>query len=296
MIRPTVMRSTILTLSTMAAGGLLLATVALAAEPQPVWEAKGLDAPESALPDPGAGVIYVSNIDGQPLDADGNGYIAKLSSDGKILDQHWVTGLNAPKGLALHEGRLYAADIDKLVVVETASGKVVATYDAPGAVFLNDVTAAADGRIFVSDMAKNTIWLLDGDRFEIWLDSPALENPNGLIAEPDRLLVAAWGKMKEDMSTDVPGHLKAVDYKTKAITDLGDQPVGNLDGLESDGKGGYLATDWVKGALLRLDASGKAQMLMDLNQGSADLHYDPSTQLAIIPMMVDNAVVAYKVE
>ena len=35
---------------------------------------------------------------------------------------------------------------------------------------------------------------------------------------------------------------------------------------------------------------------MDLNQGSADLHYDPSTQLAIIPMMVDNAVVAYKVE
>ena len=49
------------------------------------------------------------------------------------------------------------------------------------------------------------------------------------------------------MSTDVPGHLKAVDYKTKAITDLGDQPVGNLDGLESDGKGGYLATDWVEG-------------------------------------------------
>ena len=207
-----------------------------------------------------------------------------------------MTGLNAPKGLALHEGRLYAADIDKLVVVDTASGKVVATYDAPGAVFLNDVTAAADGRIFVSDMAKNTIWLLEGDRFGVWLDSPALENPNGLIAEPDRLLVAAWGKMKEDMSTDVPGHLKAVDYKTKAITDLGDQPVGNLDGLESDGKGGYLATDWVKGALLRLDASGKAQMLMDLNQGSADLHYDPSAQLAIIPMMVDNAVVAYKVE
>ena len=83
MIRPTVMRSTIVTLSTMAAGGLLLASVALAAEPQPVWEAKGLDAPESALPDPGAGVIYVSNIDGQPLDADGNGYIAKLSSDAR---------------------------------------------------------------------------------------------------------------------------------------------------------------------------------------------------------------------
>jgi hypothetical protein len=114
-------RSTLM-ISTMLAGGLLLATGARAAEPQPVWQAKGLDAPESALADPGAGVIYVSNINGNPMDADGNGYIAKLSMDGKILDQHWVTGLNAPTGLALHEGLLYAADIDKLAVVDTASG------------------------------------------------------------------------------------------------------------------------------------------------------------------------------
>jgi sugar lactone lactonase YvrE len=290
MIRPTLMISTVL------GAGLLLATGAFAAEPQPVWQAKGLDAPESALPDAGAGVIYVSNVNGNPLDVDGNGYIAKLSLQGEILDQHWVTGLNAPKGLALHDGKLYAADIDRLVEIDTASGKVVATYDAPGAVFLNDATVDAGGRVFVSDMVKNQIWMLDGDRFELWLENPALENPNGLLAEPDRLVVAAWGKMKEDMSTDVPGHLKAVDYQTKAITDLGDQPIGNLDGLEPDGQGGYLATDWVKGALLRIDASGKAEMLMDLNQGSADLHYLPGEQLAIIPMMVDNAVVAYKLE
>jgi sugar lactone lactonase YvrE len=290
-------RSTLM-ISTMLAGGLLLASGARAAEPQLVWQANGLDAPESALLDPGAGVIYVSNINGNPMDADGNGYIAKLSADGKILDQQWVTGLNAPTGLALHEGLLYAADIDRLVVVDTASGKVVATYDAPGAKFLNDVTAAADGRVFVSDMVNSQIWVLDGDLFELWLDNPALESPNGLLAEPDRLLVASWGKDMNpaDLSTKVPGHLKAVDYQTKAITDLGDQPIGNLDGLEPDGKGGYLATDWVAGALLRIDASGKAEMLMDLNQGSADLHYVPSEQLAIIPMMVDNAVVAYKVE
>jgi sugar lactone lactonase YvrE len=181
-------------------------------------------------------------------------------------------------------------------VVDTASGKVVATYDAPGAKFLNDVTAADDGRVFVSDMVTDQIWMLKGDLFEMWLQSAALENPNGLLAEPDRLVVAAWGKMKPDFSTDVPGHLKAVDYQTKAITDLGDQPIGNLDGLEPDGKGGYLATDWVKGALYRIDASGKAEMLMDLDQGSADLHYVPGEQLAIIPIMTDNAVAAYKVE
>ena len=285
-----------LTISTVLAGGLLLATGALAAEPKPVWQATGLDAPESAVLDEAAGVIYVSNVNGKPDALDGNGYIAKLSDKGKILDKHWVTGLNGPKGLALHDGKLYAADINKLVVVDTASGKVVATYDAPGAKFLNDVTAADDGRVFVSDMVNDQIWMLKGDLFEMWLQSPALENPNGLLAEPDRLVVAAWGKMKPDFSTDVPGHLKAVDYQTKAITDLGDQPIGNLDGLEPDGKGGYLATDWVKGALYRIDASGKAEMLMDLNHGSADLHYVPTQKLAIIPIMMDNAVVVYEID
>jgi len=288
---------TIFTISIVLAGGLLLATGGRAAEPQQVWQVKGLDAPESALTDPSKGVIYVSNVNGQAAAADGNGYIAKLSADGKMLDKHWVTGLNAPKGLALHGGKLYAADITKLVVVDTGSGKVVATYDAPGSAFLNDVTAADDGRIFVSDMVKDQIWVLNGPVFEVWLQDPALQNPNGLLAEPDRLVVAAWGEMNpQDFSTKVPGHLKAIDYKTKKITDLGDDPIGNLDGLEPDGQGGYLVTDWVKGALYRIDRSGKAQMLMDLDQGSADLHYDPSAKLAIIPIMKDNAVVAYKLQ
>jgi sugar lactone lactonase YvrE len=288
---------TISTISIVLAGGLLLATGGRAAEPQLVWQVKGLDAPESALTDPSRGVIYVSNVNGQAGAADGNGYIAKLSADGKMLDQHWVTGLNAPKGLALHDGKLYAADITKLVVVDTGTGKVVATYDAPGSAFLNDVTAADDGRIFVSDMAKDQIWVLNGPVFELWLQDPALQNPNGLLAAPDHLVVAAWGEMNpQDFSTKVPGHLKTVDYKTKKITDLGTEPIGNLDGLEADGQGGYLVTDWVKGALYRIDSSGKAQMLMDLDQGSADLHYDPNAKLAIIPIMKDNAVVAYRLQ
>jgi sugar lactone lactonase YvrE len=291
MTRPT------MTISTALAGGLLLAGGAFAAEPQPVWQATGLDGPESAVFDEAAGVLYVSNVNGKPNAADGNGYIARLSAEGKVLEKRWVTGLDAPKGMALHEGKLYVSDIDQLVVIDTAKGKIEAIYDAQGATFLNDVTAGDDGRVFVSDMAQNQIWVLDGPLFGLWLQDPALQNPNGLLAEPDRLLVAAWGEMNpKDFSTKVPGHLKAVDYGTKAVTDLGDRPVGNLDGLEADGNGGYLATDWMNGGLYRIDASGKAEMLMDLNQGSADHEYLESESLAIIPMMMDNAVAAYKVE
>jgi sugar lactone lactonase YvrE len=277
-------------------GGLLLATGVFAAELEQVWQAEGLDGPESAVFDPGEGVLYVSNVNGEMTAADGNGYIAKLSLAGDILEKEWASGLNAPKGLALHEGRLYVADIDELVVIDTASGEVSARHRAAGATFLNDVAAHDDGRVFVSDMLQNQIWMLEGDRLEPWLQDAALENPNGLLAEPDRLVVAAWGKAKEDFSTDVPGHLKAVDYQSKEITSIGPgDPVGNLDGVEPDGGGGYLVSDWLSGGLYRFSSEGKAELIMDLNQGSADHEFVESENLAVIPMMLDGKVAAYKV-
>jgi sugar lactone lactonase YvrE len=279
------------------ASGMLLAAGAWAAEPQQVWQATGLDGPESAVLDSGAGVIYVSNVNGEANAADGNGYISKLSLNGEIQDKEWVTGLNAPKGLALHDGKLYVSDIDELAVIDTASGEITARHKAPGATFLNDVTAHEDGRVFVSDMMQNQIWQLEGDQFEMWLQDEALENPNGLLAEPDRLVVAAWGKPNEDFSTDVPGHLKAVDYQSKEVTSIGPgEPIGNLDGVEPDGQGGYLVTDWFSGGLYRIGDDGKAERLMDLNQGSADHEVVADENLVVIPMMMEGTVDAYKVQ
>jgi hypothetical protein len=283
-------------ISSVIGGGLLLAGGAQAAEPEKVWQAEGLDGPESAVLDSSEGVLYVSNVNGEAGAADGNGYISKLSLEGEILDKEWVTGLNAPKGLALHEGKLYVSDIDKLVVIDIATGEIVASHDASGATFLNDVSAHEDGRVFVSDMMENQIWMLEDDQLELWLEDEALGNPNGVLAEGDRLLIATWGKPKEDFSTDVPGHLKAVDYETKEIQSLGGEPVGNLDGLEADGQGGYLVTDWLSGGLYTFDADGKAEMIMDLNQGSADHEYVEGEKLVVIPMMMDGTVAAYRVE
>lgn len=278
------------------AASLLITAGAMAAEPELVWQAEGLDGPESAVLDPAEGVLYVSNVNGGPTDVDGNGYIAKLSLKGEVLEKEWVSGLNAPKGLALHDGKLYVSDITKLVVIDVAGAAIAATYDAPGAAFLNDVSAHEDGRVFVSDMMQNQIWMLDDDQLALWLEDEGLENPNGVFAEPDRLLIASWGVPNEDFSTDVPGHLKAVDYETKAITSLGGEPIGNLDGLEPDGKGGYLVTDWFSGGLYRFDADGKAELIMDLNKGSADHEFIEGENLAVIPMMMDGTVAAYRVE
>lgn len=275
----------------------IITTGAFAADLEVAWETTGFDGPESAVFNSDEGVIYLSNVNGQPNEVDGNGYVSKLSAKGEVLEKDWVTGLDAPKGMALHEGMLYVSDINRLVVIDIGKGEVAATHEAPDAKFLNDVTAHEDGRVFVSDMMTNTIHVLENDAFDAWLQDDALENPNGLLAESDRLLVGAWGVMAEDFSTEIPGHMKAIDYGTKSITSLGGgEPIGNLDGVEADGKGGYLVTDWMSGGLYRLSADGAAELLMDLNQGSADHEVIEADGVAVIPMMMDGKVTAYKVD
>ena len=60
--------------------------------------------------------------------------------------------------------------------------------------------------------------------------------------------------------------------------------------------GVYLVTDWASGPLYRVDAQGNVVRLLDLHQGTADLTFLPETKTILIPMMLDNALVAYKLE
>ncbi|MDA8230698.1 MAG: hypothetical protein M0006_05110 [Magnetospirillum sp.] len=258
------------------------------------WEARGFANPESVLWDRDRKVLYVSNVNGTPQDKDGNGYVSELSSDGRILSLKWATGLDGPKGMAVSHGRLFIADIDRLAVVDTATGKTIGSYAAVGAKFLSDVTADGDGNVYVSDMLGNTIWRLSGNVFEKWLSSPDLQSPNGLKAEPGRLIVASWGGAADrGVSTKTPGSLKEVDYRDKRIHAITGN-LGNLDGVESDGPRGYLVSDYVKGVVFRIDARGKAKVVLRLGQGSADIGSIPEQHLLLVPMMMDGTVAAYR--
>ena len=280
----------------------LLAFTAVTAEAGPreatkLWETAGFKNPESALFDPEAGVVYVSNVNGEATVKDGNGFISKISPDGKVVAMEWVSGLDGPKGLARVGGKLYVSDIDKLAEIDIASGQVVKRYDAKDAKFLNDVAADAAGNVYVSDMLTNTIWRLSDGTFEVFLKDDKLEGPNGLLVEGDTLLVGAWGVMTDGMATKVPGHLKMVSLKDKSITPHGDgTPIGNLDGLEPFGDGAYLVSDWIAGKVIRIGRKGKARVLADLGQGTADLGYDPKTATAFIPQMKTGVVYGFKVE
>ena len=56
-------------------------------------------------------------LDGAPAEKDGKGSIGKVGLDGKIIQAEWVTGLNAPKGMAITGNSLWVADVDRLDVV-----------------------------------------------------------------------------------------------------------------------------------------------------------------------------------
>lgn len=257
------------------------------------WEAKGLAQPESVIYDPVTDVLFVTNINGAVMQKDGNGFISRIKPDGTVLKRSWATGFNSPTGMGLHDRTLYVADVDTLVEVSAASGSIEKRHKAQGAIFLNDVVVAEDGTVYVSDTPTNTIWRLKDGVFEPWLTDDVLNGPNGLLLQDGKLMVASLGRLKSAGQESEPAGLYAIDIEDKSVKPLG-KPIGNLDGLGALESGGYLVTDWAAGGLYKVDVKGKADELIDLNQGSADLLYLSDEKLVLIPMMLDNTLAAYK--
>ncbi len=260
------------------------------------WELDGLSNPESVVYDPQLNILFVSNVNGGPNDKDNNGFISIVSINGNMLNEKWVEGLNAPKGLALHDRTLYVADIDELVAIDVEHGRITNRYKVDDAKFLNDVTAADNGDVYVSDMVLNRIHKLNGDDFQIWIESEELENPNGLHFTEDDIIVGSWGKMTDGFATEVAGHLKRISINTKNISPIGDgSPVGNLDGVEGSDETGFYVTDWLNGGLFYIEANGNTTKLLELSQGSADHELIKKKNMILIPMMKDNKLLSYKI-
>jgi hypothetical protein len=256
---------------------------------------EGIQTPESTYVDPDSGDIYVSSVEGMPAEKDGKGHISKISSDGKTVNAMWVTGLNAPKGLRSYEGTLWVTDIDEIVGIDMATAKVKSKTKVAGAQFLNDTAVGSDGTVYVSDMMGNKIIALKGGKTSVVAEGEDLEYPNGLLVEGDVLVVGGWGKPKPDFTTDVPGRLFKWDLKTKKKTLITPEPAANIDGLESDGKGGYIATDYLAGKVLHITADGKVTTLTTFMPSTADIAFIPAENRLIVPHMNENKIVAYDI-
>ncbi|TWT19083.1 hypothetical protein FQY83_11990 [Luteimonas marina] len=266
--------------------------------PEPMWETGGFSAPESVVFDRARERFYVSNMGSRGEGATpGDGFISLLDADGKVLEREWITGLENPKGLALANGRLYVGDDDALVEIDLEAARIAARHrpdDGPGE--FNDCTADADGNVYVFSRRLDTVFRLSDGRFEPWakVDTDITGKPNGLRAEAGRLLMGSWVVPGADGGEDRLGHLSTVDFADRSVGRIGTAPIGHIDGIEPDGRGGYTITDWTRGEVLRVSADGVATPLLTLSKGAADHLYLVDERLLVVPQLLDDVVRAYR--
>ena len=273
-----------------------LPAAAHAASGELVWEfSQGLAQPESAWYDKSSKSLYISNVAGNPAEKDGNGWILKANLKGEVIEEKWVTGLHAPKGLRSRGNRLYVADIDRLVLIDIKRGRVISRLRAPGAKMLNDVAIASNGDVYVSDTLASRIYRFPkkGDP-EIFAEGKVLDSPNGLYLKGRRLYIASWGLAAADWSTKKPGRLLVLDIKTKEVTKV-KGPSGHLDGLEP-WKNGWFVSDFSAGKIFWVDRDGKFEVWLEGFKGSADFGIVPRSKILILPRMQENLVSAYSLK
>jgi len=260
----------------------------------PVWSVtEGLDSPESVYYDAASGFVFSSQIGGDASAKDGNGRIVKLTLDGKVVDANWAKGLDAPKGLRAFQGTLYVADIDQVVGFDIRRGRETSRVRIADAKFLNDLCVGPDGAIYTTDSFANRVWVVRNGAASLFSDAPQLELPNGILVDGNRVVVATDGRPGRG-GGGTPGSLFAIDLATRAITQVTTQSIGTPDGLELDGRGGYVVSDVAGGRIFHVTAAGDVQQLRQVDRQPADVSYIPSRHLLLVPHLGLNRVSAYE--
>jgi len=250
-----------------------------------LWETDTvLKVPESVLFDADNKILYVSNIDGTDGWAkDGKGSVAKVGMDGKIIAVEWVTGLNAPKGLGMYKGKLYAADIDEIVVIDIKKGAIDKKVPIEGAKGLNDISIGSDGAIFVSDSKNNVIYKVENDKSSVYVQN--LKGANGVLKRGNDFFIV-----------DAGGAYKVNDDKT--LMKISDGMEGGTDGIENVSGNDFLVSCW-QGALWYVHAEGTKELLFDgkaQKTNTADIGFDPKTKIVYVPTFFRNSVIAFQVK
>lgn len=247
------------------------------------WLTPDLPTPESVLyvRVGGEPYLFVSLIDGQGDAVDGKGGIAKLSTDGEVIDKNWHTGLNAPKGMAIYQNHLYVADLSEVVVIDIKKRSLVKKIPIAGAVFLNDVTVNSNGVVFVSDTRTNKIHRIENDEPGLYLEN--MTSANGLKVFGSSLIIGAGTE------------LLLVGADKKPLT-LAKGFAQGIDGIEMTTRGEFIVSCWA-GLVYYVYSDGRIEVLMDSQTqkiNTADIGFDPNTRRVFVPNFFKNSVTAYQ--
>ena len=278
------------------------ARVATAPAPPPapiVVKDVGFKTPESVLHDADQDLYFVSNINGSPLEADGNGFISKVSPDGKVIKLKFIDGaakginLNAPKGMTISGDTLYVADLTFVRMFDRKTGAAKGKIGVAGATFLNDLATGPDGTVYVSDSGlkagKSGFAPTGSDSVDTVsakalasktvITSKTLNRPNGLLPDADGVWMVAFGS-KDLVHVSRDGKLG------KPIV----LPAGSLDGIVKANDGTLLIASWDASAIFRGTAEKGFTTAISGVEAPADIGYDAKRDRVLIPLFKSDAV------
>jgi hypothetical protein len=272
-----------------------------------VGETSGMNVPESVKYDAELDVYYVSNVNGNPSQKDGNGFIALVRADSTGVSRMLIEGgkrgvtLNAPKGMALRGDTLFVADIDMLRMFNRRTGAPIdaVSLRANNATFLNDVAVGPDG-IYVTDTGiffdangamthpgVNRVFKVAGRTVTAArLNPDSLWNPNGIAwdAANSRFVLASFGG--KDVQAWKPGD--------STLTTLATGP-GGYDGVEVLSNGNVLVSSWTDSTVHILHGGTHMMALVKNISAPADIGVDTKRNVVAVPRFNDGKVEYYRI-
>ena len=257
----------------------------------------GFATPESMEYVASQDVYLVANINGSPFAKDDNGFISKVSPEGKVLDLKWIDGasdqihLNAPKGMVATDEFLFVADIDRVHQFDIQTGQQIASMVFSGVSFLNGLALADEGGLYVTDSGvapgfkpagTDAVYhvTFDGEITPIYQDSE-MGVPNGVVSDGGGLVVV----------TIFSGEAFRLDAQGQR-TELPKPPHNRIDGLLNMGQGRFIVSSWTGQAIYEINAGeGTVTELFGGLTSPADLGLDTKRQRLLIPLFQKDALV-----
>lgn len=232
----------------------------------------GLAGPEAVHWDDEQAIWFVSNFNGDAA-GDANGFVSRISADGKILEREFMTGtdqhpLHGPRGMRIDGERLWVADAEGLHAFHRRSGAHLEFIDFsafdPG--FLNDVEIGPDGAIYLTDTGNARLFRIANGEISVVADEGLVSPPNGVVWDPaaEALVLAPWGGGRKLVGFR-PGQGDLFDIQTLPAG-------GNMDGLEH-WRGGLLIASQVDQSIW-FARDGEAQVLIRTPGRPADIGLD----------------------
>jgi hypothetical protein len=249
----------------------------------------GLATPESVEYYADQDLYLVTNINGDPTAADGNGFITQLKPDGSVAKLKWIDGesqgvtLNAPKGAAVVGEHLFVADLNQVHVFELPSGRPLRSIDIAGSTFLNGITPGDEDSVYVTDSGfgpgfkpsgTDAVYHVRADgSYETVVKGESLGHPNGIWFDHGKLVVVTLGT----------GKMMRID-STGKVTPMPTPPAGRLDGLLRLGDGHLVLSSWEGAAVYRLNDDNSFTTLADHLESPADMGLDTKRNRLLIPL------------